>query len=92
MVEMKKDVLYPLFYMLVTLTLILQVAAATIKRMFSAMNIIKNWLYNRIGDQWINDCLVTYIDKDIFKTIECEEIMLRFQNMKNRWEQLSKLK
>ena len=26
-------------------------------------------------DQWINDCLVTYIDKDIFKTIECEEIM-----------------
>ena len=92
MVEMKNDVLCPLFYMLVTLTLILQVAAATIERMFSAMNIIKNWLYNRIGDQWINDCLVTYIDKDIFKTIECEEIMLRFQNMKSRWEQLSKLK
>ena len=92
MVEMKNDVLCPLFYMLVTLTLILQVAAATIEKMFSAMNIIKNWLYNRIGDQWINDCLVTYIDKDIFKTIECEEIMLRFQNMKNRWEQLSKLK
>ena len=42
MVEMKNDVLCPLFYMLVTLTLILQVAAATIKRMFSAMNIIKN--------------------------------------------------
>ena len=75
MVEMKNDVLCPLFYMLVTLTLILQVAAATIEKMFSAMNIIKNWLYNRIGDQWINDCLVTYIDKDIFKTIECEEIM-----------------
>ena len=75
MVEMKNDVLCPLFYMLVTLTLILQVAAATIERMFSAMNIIKNWLYNRIGDQWINDCLVTYIDKDIFKTIECEEII-----------------
>ena len=92
MVEMKNDVLCPLFYMLVTLTLILQVAVATIERMFSAMNIIKNWLYNRIGDQWINDCLVTYIDKDIFKTIECEEIMLRFQNMKNHQEQLSKLK
>ena len=92
MVEMKNDVLYPLFYMLVTSTLILQVAAAIVERMFSAMNIIKNWLYNRIGDQWINDCLVTYIDKDIFKTIECEEIMPRFPNMKNRWEQLNKLK
>ena len=78
--------------MLVTSTLILQVAAAIVERMFSAMNIIKNWLNNRIGDQWINDCLVTYIDKDIFKTIECEEIMPRFPNMKNRWEQLNKLK
>ena len=92
MAEMKKDVLYPLFYMLVTLALILQVAAVTVERMFSAMNIIKNWLHNRMRDQWINDCLVTYIDKDIFKTIECEEIMPQFQNMKNRWEQLSKLK
>ena len=75
MVEMKKDVLYPLFYMLVTSTLILQVATATVERKFSIMNIIKNWLHNWIGDQWINDYLVTYIDKDIFKTIECEEIM-----------------
>ena len=42
MVEMKNDVLYPLFYMLMTSSLILQVAAATIERMFSTMNIIKN--------------------------------------------------
>ena len=31
----------------------------------------------------MNDCLVTYIEKGIFKTIKCEEIMQRFQNMKN---------
>ena len=29
--------------------------------------------------------------KDIFKTIECEQIMQRFQNIKNRQGQLSKL-
>ena len=75
MVEMKNDVLYPLFYMLVASTLILQVVTATVERKFSIMNIIKNWLHNWIGDQWINDYLVTYIDKDMFKTIECEEIM-----------------
>ena len=75
MVEMKNDVLYPLFYMLVASTLILQVVTATVERKFSIMNIIKNWLHNWIGDQWINDYLVTYIDKNIFKTIECEEIM-----------------
>ena len=83
MIELKKDVLYPLFYMLVTSALILQVARVTVERKFSVMNIIKNWSHNRMRDQWINDCLVTYVDKHIFKTIECEEIMQRFQNMKN---------
>ena len=28
-----------------------------------------------MGDQWINDCLFKYIDKDIFKIIKYEEIM-----------------
>ena len=74
---MKKNVSYPLVYSLVTL------AIATVERVFSTMNIIKNRLRNQIGDQWMNDCLVTYIEKDIFKTIKCEEIMQRFQNMKN---------
>ncbi|XP_075633788.1 uncharacterized protein LOC142606298 [Castanea sativa] len=91
MVEMKKNVSYPLVYSLVTLALILPVSTATVERAFSAMNIIKNRLRNRIGDQWMNDCLVTYIEKDIFKTIECKEIMQRFQNMKNRRGQLSKI-
>ena len=84
MVEMKKNASYPLAYSLVTLALILLVATATVKRVFSAMNIIKNRLRNQIGDQWMNNGLVTYIEKDIFKTIKCEEIMQQFQNMKNR--------
>ena len=51
MVEMKNDVSYPLVYSLVTLTLILPVVTATVEKVFSAMNIIKNRLRNRIGDQ-----------------------------------------
>ena len=66
-----------------TLTLILSVATTTIERVFSTMNIIKNRLRNQIGDQWMNDYLVTYIEKDMFKTMKCEEIMQRFQSMKN---------
>ena len=84
MVKMKKNVSYPLVYSLLTLALILLVTTTTVERIFSTMNIIKNRLHNQIGDQWMNDCLVTYIEKDIFKTIKCEEIMQRFQNMKNR--------
>jgi hypothetical protein len=51
MVEMKKDITYPLVYSLVTLSLILPVATATIERAFSAMNIVKNRLRNGMGDQ-----------------------------------------
>ena len=78
MVKMKKNVSYPLVYSLVTLALILLVAIAIVERAFSVMNIIKNRLRNQIRDQWMNDCLVTFIEKDIFKTIKCEEIMQWF--------------
>ena len=50
MVEMKKNVSYPLVYSLVTLALILLVATTTVERAFSAMKMIKNRLHNRIGD------------------------------------------
>ena len=83
MVEMKKNVSYLLVYSLVTLVLILLVATTTVEKAFSAINIIKNRLRNQIGDQWMNDCLVTYIEKDIFKIIKREEIMQWFQDMKN---------
>ena len=37
-----------------------------------------------MGDEWLNDSLVVYIEKDIFSCIDNEAIMQRFQNMKNR--------
>ena len=49
-VEMKKNVSYPLVYSLVILALILLVAIATVERAFSTMNVIKNRLRNQIGD------------------------------------------
>jgi hypothetical protein len=72
------------------IALILPVATLTVERAFSAMNIIKNRLRNKIEDRWmINDCLVTYIEKYIFKTISNEKIMQRFQGMKTRRWQLN---
>ena len=50
MIKKKKDVSYSLVYSLVTLALILLVATASVEIAFSAMNIIKNRLRNRIGD------------------------------------------
>jgi len=48
MVEMKKDIVYPLDDSFVTLSLILPIATATIERAFLAMNIVKNRLRNKM--------------------------------------------
>ena len=50
MVEIKKNISYLLVYSLVTLVLILLVATVTVKKAFSTINIIKNWLRNQIGE------------------------------------------
>jgi hypothetical protein len=34
------------------------------------MNYVKNKLRNRMGDQLLNDCMVTFIEQDIFKQVK----------------------
>jgi hypothetical protein len=68
----------------VTLSLILPVVTTSVERAFSEMNIVKNCLHNQMGDQWMNEYLIIYIENDIFKTISNEEIMQLFQGMKTR--------
>ncbi|XP_026398237.1 uncharacterized protein LOC113294022 [Papaver somniferum] len=62
MVETKKDITYPLVYLLIKLSLIFPVATATVERVFSAMKIVNNRLQSRIGDEYMNNCLLTYIE------------------------------
>ena len=84
----RKHETYHLVYLLVKLVLTLPVATATVERSFSVMKYIKNELCNRMGDQWMNDCLIVYIEKDIACSINNETIMQRFQKMKTRRRQL----
>ena len=88
MVETRRDKVYPYVYKLITLTLILPVATATVERTFSAMKTVKNRMRNRMGDEWMNDSLVIYVEKDVFRTIDKESILQRFQCMKKRRGQL----
>lgn len=60
------------------LVLTLHVATATVERSFPAMKCIKSNLRNRIGDQWMNDCLIIYIERDAIDTVDNESIMQRF--------------
>ncbi|GAV71353.1 Dimer_Tnp_hAT domain-containing protein [Cephalotus follicularis] len=84
LVKLKMDDTYPLVYLLVKLALLLPVATATVERAFSSMKIMKTRLRNRMGDEWMNDSLVAYIERGILKTTDNDIIMNRFQNMKTR--------
>ncbi|XP_050945517.1 uncharacterized protein LOC127150867 [Cucumis melo] len=88
MVVTKRDKVYLLVYQLLTLALILPVATVTIERTFSAMNVVKTRLRNRMEDQWMNDCLIAYIEKDLLDKLDNKLIMDRFQRMKTRKGQL----
>jgi hypothetical protein len=49
-----------------------------VERVFSAMNLVKGTLCNKMSDQWLNDRLVTYIERDIFVTIDKDIILAHF--------------
>ncbi|KAL3839148.1 hypothetical protein ACJIZ3_023739 [Penstemon smallii] len=78
MVATKRHVVFFLVYRLVTLALILPVATASVERAFSAMKMVKNRLRSKMGDQWLNDILVIFIERDIFCDISYDAIMDRF--------------
>ncbi|MBT0984592.1 hypothetical protein KJ032_26535, partial [Salmonella enterica subsp. enterica serovar Typhimurium] len=57
---------------------------ASVERDFSAMKIVKTPLRNKMGDQWLSDSMVVYIERDVFAFIDNEPIMRRFHDMKPR--------
>lgn len=88
MVERKNHVTYPFAYRLIVLALTLPVVAEAVGRAFFAIKIVKNQLRGHMVDDWFNACLVTCIEKDIFREIDNEAITQRFQSMKSGHEQL----
>ena len=36
------------------------------------------------GDEWLNDLMICYVEKQIFRTIGNEQIMQHFEEMKKR--------
>lgn len=52
------------------------------------MNIVKRKLRKKMGDEWLNDYLLIYIESEIFELIDNDVIIERFQNMRIRTDQL----
>ncbi|XP_057788934.1 uncharacterized protein LOC131005850 [Salvia miltiorrhiza] len=79
MVETGKSSVFPLVYRMIELALVLPIATASVERAFSAMKTIKTHLCNQLGDEWMNDSLVVYIENDVLSTVENEHILQRIQ-------------
>ncbi|XP_066333690.1 uncharacterized protein [Miscanthus floridulus] len=78
LVETKKHDRFKQVYLLLKLVLILPIATASVERVFSGMNYVKTKLRNKMGDQYLNDCLVTFIERDFFRRVSNEDIIKRF--------------
>jgi hypothetical protein len=90
MVATKKHITFPSVYHIIELALILPVATSSVERAFSAMHLIKTELRNKMGDEWLNNLLVCYIEKGIFKELGIDEVKKRFQYMRTRRVSLPK--
>ena len=75
---------YDIVYKLLKLVLVLPVATAGVERIFSAMNTIKNKLRSKMGQDFLNNCLITFIEREFFLQAKDEDIIDYFQAMKDR--------
>ncbi|KAK1410977.1 hypothetical protein QVD17_37520 [Tagetes erecta] len=88
MVETGKHRSFPLAYRILKLALVLPVATATVERCFSKLKLVKTDLRNRMGDDFLNGALVCTVEKEIFDKVTDEDVMIRFQAMKERRGQI----
>jgi len=84
MMLVKKDKvdMFNIVYKLLKLVLVLPVATAGVESIFSTMNYIKNKLRYKMGQDYLNDGLVTFIGREFFLQAKDENIINRFQSMK----------
>ncbi|KAL9672606.1 hypothetical protein QQ045_028858 [Rhodiola kirilowii] len=80
----RKSNMFPLLYKVITLIPTLPVSTATTERSFSRMNIVKNALCNKMEDDFLPDCLVVNIGKEIAKMFSTDSIIDDFRDLKTR--------
>jgi hypothetical protein len=84
LVETKRHKVFDMVYLLLKLVLLLSMATASIERAFSAMSLVKTKLRNKMCDSLLDDCLVTYIERDIFFEVNEEDIIETFMALRKR--------
>ena len=57
---------------------------SNIERVFSAMVLVKTKLRNKMGDSLLDDCLVTFIERDMFFEVDEDDIIKTFMSLRKR--------
>jgi hypothetical protein len=84
LVEKDKLSRYDIVYKLLKLVLLLPVATAGVERIFSIMNFVKSKLRSKMGQNYLNGCLVTFIEREFFLQTKDQDIITYFQAIKDR--------
>ena len=69
---------------LLKLILFLPVVTASVERVFSALTFVKTKLRNKMRDSLLNDCLHTFIERDIFFQVDVNDIINTFMSFRKR--------
>ena len=84
MVGSQKNLSFSLVYRLLKLVLVLPIATASVERCFSAMKIVKTILQNRIGDEFMNDCIICFVEQRLLAKTPIDDVIDRFNKMEDR--------
>ncbi|CAD6205480.1 unnamed protein product [Miscanthus lutarioriparius] len=84
LVKQGKVARYEIVYKLLKLVLVLPVATAGVERVFSIMNLIKNKRRSKMGQKYLNGCLVTLIEREFFMQAKDKNNIAHFQSIKDR--------
>ena len=73
---------------LIRLVLTLPVSTASTKRSFSAMKLVKTTLRNKMGDDYLEDCMILTIERELAEDIDLDLLIDDFDSRKDRRVQL----
>jgi hypothetical protein len=79
-----RHLMYPLFYQLLKLVIVLPVATATVERCFSAMKLVKTFLRNRLNDDSLSDDVICYVEKKEMKKVTNDQVVEYFMALRER--------
>lgn len=82
LVEIKRHEVFDMVYELIMLVLHLSIATLNVERVFCTMDLVKTKLRNKMRDDLLDDCVVTFIEQYIFFEVEEDDATMIFMSLR----------